>query len=518
MPKQIKDFMQGIDGTQYFEYDDNSTASARLDTLQEQIQPLVSGAWITFEQNGAVGDGVADDTAVVFSTLVAAAGRTIVPAPGKIYRITQPLTDSAATKINIAGLAPVLFSHTDVTTMVNTNSSDYNAFNLAPLASVAVFLCDGCNLIGAPDTATMNADSGKLRSLLNVFVLGKNGAEVGVYTSSADTTIDGVTFALFGRQGILTRGQITSRYGDIMTIDCGHALAATGAIGYPNTYYSGCSVLHLANKIAGDYSTINADRPSSLSHGMTFTWVRNQTCTTKSGLRGVQAHGLLSGTFENLQGYTGNLFVVCAATVAGYHVENYSTAGPAIGDNLPVCVYQYNSTLLLGAGYASNMGGTNLGNEVFSAGSNTLGIPQDCAQFQRGSLAQTGPVRSRLKKRITVSTPGGTDVYTFSRVIPEDIGFVGIVPVSMVRPANYASWTRAAFFTGNHKAGGSGWQPMTSVSLGTATTLGGGFSGALALSWSGADLRASVTWGASWAVGDSFEIEVGLIGCGSLSI
>jgi hypothetical protein len=475
---------------------------------------------ITPEDFGAVGDGVTNDTTAIHNALVAANGKAVVFQAGKIYRITQPLTNASVSQIRAVGQAPANFSHQDILTLINTYSNSYsNLLSTTPLAGVAAIKCDGCNLIGAPDTGTMNGDATKLRTLQNIFVYGVNGAKTGVYICGSDVTISGCTFALFEQFGLLMRGQITSAFTDNAFIDCGWNLGASGSVGYPNTYYSGCGILILANKTSNDYTTVGADRASTLEFINNFVWVRNDTITTKSGFRGVQSQGVLSADFSEFGSYTGSLFTLnTGLNFDGYHLENYSTAGFAIGDGTPYAFYGYNTQGLIGGGYAAHMNNTNLGNEIFLNGSGTANIQQTSTQLNRGYPITNGKSITDLKKTISVVTPGGTDIYTFSNLLSNSDAFMGIIMATCVRLANYTSYSRGAWITGTHRAGGSGWQPMTAVQITQNTSIAGLFQAVLTPSFSNGDLQISIQWGASWVVGTQFQIDVGLFGTLPLSI
>ena len=475
--------------------------------------------WVSPEDFGAVGDGLADDTAAIHAALVAANGRPLILPAGKIYRITQPLTSASVSQIRIIGQGPANFSHQDILSLVDPYSSNYSdLLSTAPLAGVAVIKCDGCNLIGAPDTGTMNGDATKLRTLQNVFAYGVNGARHGVYIAGNDVTISGCTFALFRDFGLLMRGQITSSFTDNAFIDCGWNLGASGSVGYPNTYYSGCGILILANMTANDYTTVGADRASTLEFINNFVWVRNDTITTKSGFRGVQAQGLLSADFSEFGAYTGSLFTLCTGlNFDGYHLENYSTAGFTIGDGTPYAFYGYNTQALIGGGYASHMNNTNLGNEIFLTGSGTANIAQTSTQLSRGYPITNGKSITDLRSTISVVTPGGTDIYSFSNVLSNSDAFMGIVMAACVRSTNFANYSRGAWITGTHRAGGGGWQPMTAVQITQDTSLGGLFQAVLTPSFSNGDLRISIQWGASWGAGTQFQLDVGLFGTLPLS-
>lgn len=485
-------------------------AGAQVRSVQDKLRDVVSV--LDF---GAVGDGLVDDTSVIHNALIAANGRPVMFPAGKIYRITQPLTAASVSQIRVMGEGPANFSHQDISTLIDIYSSSYaNLASTAPLAGVAAIKCDGCNLIGTPDSVSaVGADGTKLRALENVFVYGVNAAKTGVYITGSDVIIRGCTFALFEQFGILMRGQIASSFTDNAFIDCGWNLGASGSVTYPNTYYSGCAILILANKTANDYTTVGADRASTLELINNFVWIRNDTSTTKSGFRAVQAQGLLSADFSEFGAYTGSLFTLCdGLNFDGYHLENYSTSGFNIGDGTPYAFYGYNIQALIGGGYAAHMNNTNLGNEIFLDGSGTSGINQTSTQLNRGYPITNGKSITDLRKTISIVTPGGTDIYTFSNVLSPSDAFMGVVMAACVRLLDFANYSRGAWITGTHRAGGGGWQPMTAVQIAQNTSLGAGFEAVLTPSFNNGDLQISIQWGASWGAATQFRLDVGLFG------
>jgi len=482
--------------------------ATRLKSVDEIFDP---------KRCGAKFDGTTDDTTAFLNCLNVANGRK-VKLPAGIIRITAPLSGTTSLNINIEGYSPCYLSHADpIATAIDTYSSDYNAFDASKLTGYSVIKCDNCNLIGAPDSASMNA-SNKLRSLTDCFIWGTNGAKIGVYSTGSDSVIKNCTFALFASFGVLTRGQITSFYGRIGFLDCGWNVAGSGSATYPNTYYSGCAMLHASNILANDYTTLTPGyRPTSLTIDTIFMLTRQHTGANKSGLRGLQACGLLSSTINSLGGYTGNFLTICNGTqINGHHVENYAASGLIAADATPCAMLFLECGLSLGSGYAANVTVPTKPAIVFNGGANA-GISWQSTNSSTGVPSVAGVSRSNLSKQITTITPGGTDYYDFANVVTPDTGFVGFIAASLVKVADYRNYTRTFFATANHEAGVSGYQIMAGSQIATNTTNTGAFTAVITQTWNGGNLRIGITWGASMAAATAWQLDVGLFGTNSLT-
>lgn len=493
------------------------------------VTGVATGRWKRIFDNGAItfadfgakgGDGTADDTATIKSALRYADGREVNASSG-VYRITQSVTDGETYQVNVRGKTSAYLTNNGAEAFIaNTHSSSYTDMPTPSIAQkYTVILCDGCSFIGSPDSGTVGAYSA-VRGLRDCIVWGKSGAKIGVYTTGSDCQISGVCAVLFEWFGLASRGQITSSFTDITTVDCGWNLSSSGSAGYPATYYSGCGMIFLSNMTANDYTTISpAFRPTSCSLRNFFAWIRNHTATTKSGLRAIQAHGVIGGGgWDNVGGYTGSYYNICTSMeMENEYYEVYSTSGLVAGDATPHCNVFVNCNLNIGEGYLflSNL----TTNYYLRVDSNITGIPENITRRSDGVPTVIGrPFRPSITKAVTIATPGGTDNYTLSGVLQDSRGFAGFAAVSLVRKANYGTYSRAFFAAANHKAGGSGWQPMTSQLLHSQSTAGGTFTAVIGLSWSGRDLIVSVAWGNGWGVGVDFQLDVSLIGTGALSI
>lgn len=86
MTKQVQEFLQGIDGTQYFEYDDGSTASVRADNLQSAVSGggnIASSRAALVTDNGGTWELANGGTYTLTDAVALSAGVTLMgPASG----------------------------------------------------------------------------------------------------------------------------------------------------------------------------------------------------------------------------------------------------------------------------------------------------------------------------------------------------------------------------------------------------------------------------------------------------
>lgn len=517
-----------------------SGAGAVLRTLRDKVREGV----VTPEDFGAVGDGVADDTAAIIAALDWLDGRVLTPTAGKIYRLTGPLSDTSASAIRICSGGDAFISHTIIDAAqlnddplyrvtgsgtpgasVQVSDAAENAYMLSVAPGVPILKCDGCNLIGAPDTGSMNGAPDILRQLQGVVVWGVNGARQGVYLNGGgDKAIKDCAFALFEHCGYLQRGGITAKLERVAFVDCGWDVAASGAVGYPNTYTSGCAVLVVSNVTAGDYTTINGgNRATTFGADDVFIWTRGDTANNKSGLRGIQAGGLFSGKFTAIGSYTGHFFNVCQVSFDGYHIENYQSGGLVAGDLTPMCAYFQDSQPNIGQGFVSLVGaGITAGLPVFvHSYTGQSWAPSYSAQSaQLGRVQSIGPSYSSMEKLVLIATPGGTDTYTFKDQIAIGAGagskgFIGQVFAQLIQGANGNNFSRGAWVVGSFY--GSAAHVLTPAQLAYESTVGGAYGAALSVSFVGNDLVVSVAWGANWPVSDVWILDVGLFGAQTAS-
>ena len=488
-----------------------NAAKGGYPTLQDKVQ----SQYVDVVDHGGIPDnGTIDNTAAIIAALNYANGRPVFLLPGYVWRITAPLSGTTAATINLIGAVPA-YLPAPPTGLIDSGGSDYGFFDPTVIPWASIIKCDGCDLIGAPDTGSMNAATIPV-TISNIIAYGINGSQHGVYVTSGPLEINESTFCLFEKFGIIGRGTYLSHLNSVATIDCGWNLAASGTATYPNTYYSGCGLFLCANITAGDYTTIvGANRSTTFNIDRFFAYNRNHTETTKSGLRAIQCSGLVSGTWRDIGAYIGSFLNISACHLDGLHMENYATAGFVVGDATPYSLYVLNSTLDIGDNFLPNMPSGVDGFYITDTG--TSGISGKTTRIVDGEPVVIGASRSSIRQIVTIATPGGIDNYDFKNIADVNNGFNGFVAVSLVRVLNFSTYTRSFFTAATHHAGGSGWQPMTSNQINTDTTANGGYSAVLSLSWNNGDLRVSVLWGVSWASGDSWYLDVGLFGLLPLS-
>jgi hypothetical protein len=509
-------------------------------TTQSKMRDVVS-----VKDFGAAGDGVADDTAAFFAALVAANGRNVIVPAGYIYRITQSLSNSGASKINLLGETPALLSHPIINAAQLNNDPLYrvtgtgtpgsstavsaaaeNAYMLATIPGVAIIKCDGCNLIGAPDTGTMNGDTDKLRSLKNLVLWGVNGAKHGVYSwAPLDQIIENNTFVLFEHFGLLHRGGITTNMHKNAFVDCGWNLANSGTITYSNTYSSGCAIKVCANNTAGDYTTINSlYRPTSFHSTEHVIWQRGYTANNKSGLRGVQAHGLLSGSIKCATQYTGDFFDISQIDVSGYHYENYHTGGVVANNLVPMNIYAINSQVDIGLGYTALVGaGITAGSPVWViTGTGVSFLPEYCSTDRSlGFTKSIGPAYSDMQKGVVVGPGGTTQTYTFKNVLSTgngggSKGFLGMVAVQLTSNNNFNNFSRGIWAVAAHR--GSVDKVMTPVQIAYESSIAGIYGATVTATFSGNDLVVSVVFGSAWGPSEYWDLSAGMFGMPTISV
>lgn len=513
---------------------------AILRTLQAKVREIQ----ITPFDYGAVGDGVTDDTAAFFAALVAANGRAVTLPSGFIYRITQPLSNSTATAINLVGETPAFLSHPIINAAQLNNDPLYhvtgtgtpgssiavsaaaeNAYMLATCPGVAIIKCDGCNLIGVPDTGTANYSNQKLKVLRNIVAWGINGAKIGVYESPMDQIVENNTFVLFEYFGILHRGGITTNLHKNAFVDCGWNLAASGTITYPNTYTSGCAIKVCSNFTANDYTTITGAYRATTWHSSEHSvWQRGYTANNKSGLRGVQAHGCLSMTIDKATQYTGDFFDICQVSVDGYHYENYHTGGAASGDHIPMNIYAINTQIDIGMGFSSMVGaGITAGSPVWVIkGTGVSFLPQYCSNDRSiGFTKSIGPAYSDMDKGVVVGPGGTTQTYTLKNVLTTgngggSKGFLGMVAVQLNNANNFNNFSRGIWAVARHLGGVE--KIMTPVQIAYESSVSGAFAATLTANFVGNDLVVSVTFGASWGPSEGWYLNAGMFGIPTISV
>ena len=118
--------------------------------------------------------------------------------------------------------------------------------------------------------------------------------------------------------------------------------------------------------------------------------------------------------------------------------------------------------------------------------------------------------------------PGGTtQTYTLKNVMTTgngggSKGFLGMVAVSILNSNNFAHYSRGIWTVGAHNSGVA--KVMTPVQLAYESTISGAFAATLSATFVGNDLVISVTFGASWGVSESWQINAGMFGIPMVSV
>lgn len=496
---------------------DLSNSSA---AISASVQDTFKAVWF-----GVKADGTTDDSSAWVAALNTANGR-LVHAPAGVSVISSPWSGTTASDIRVRGACPAYIpqnmgftsgaAYNDLPTNTFINTQEYT-----------IILCNGCNLIGAPDSGTMNGST-KLRSLDDCVVWAESGGgNMGVYPANQpnELVIRNCTFVLFGMWGVLSRSGEYCRYENVAFHDCGWNLAESGSVGA--TYYSGCGMRFISNFTAGDYHTMNGDdSPTVLKLDRIWFYVRSDTQTNKSGLRGLQLSGVVDAEISKLGGYTGNYYYLSCVSQTGHHIENYATHGFSHTDALPRCLAAYDCDGEILAGYETNFAVSASDPWEIDA-SGTHGVAWQLNYHRYGiPPVMAGKRLSRLPQNniILVATPGGTDTFNFPSICDFDTsaisppGFYGVVTVVLQDGADFTKYTVRSGILGAFRAGDSGWQDIAETNIDNRTTFAGGFTATIALSFSSGDLHVAITWGSSWTVGDPFYLAVGLSGTPTQSV
>lgn len=475
---------------------------------------------------GVVADGVTDDTNPWLWALNTALGREVM-APVGFSVITAPLSGTTASDIRICGVSNA-YLPLSITLSAGASYTDLPT-GLVSASEYSLFLCNGCNLIGAPDTGSMNGST-KLRSLRRVIVWANNNSvnsSEGVYMANeaTDWTIDECTFVLWGKWGVLGRGGEFGLLQNCAFLDCGWNQAESGAVG--PTYYSGAGVRIIANFTAGDYATVvQADQPTVLKISRLWFTVRNDTQLNKSGLRGLQLSGVIDVEISKMGSFVGNYYYLCSGSQTGHHLENYAKNGFTHTDALPRCMALYDCSMEFLPGYETNFGVTTSDPwQINESGTASVAWQTKYARYGVPPV-MAGKALSRLPQNATilVVTPGGTDTYTFPNMVQFDanalapLGFFGHVYAVAQDQANVTIYTMSSALLAAFRAGGSGYQNPAPLNPQTFTTSAGAFSVAMVFAFSNGDLQVKITWGASWAANTVFNLMVGMNGVACTSV
>lgn len=311
---------------------------------------------VRVKQFGATGDGTTDDTNAIKQAHVFAKGQEVLYEKGH-YRITDNI-DDGVTPIRIKGVAGS-WQHNHIVDNFSPGFS-IDTDDLDDLIDqAAVIFCDNCSLVGSIDTpGNFNAFL-FLKTLRDIAVYGDNGAEIGVHIRPLATEISGCFFSHFEWFGVCTRSGITFSHYNCGYDTNGHGLAETGTAENSPDYGSGCNLKIGSSKTPEDYhGIVSNDRPTTFGIGDLFMWATNSYVQDGiSGFRGMQVHGLISGTFDRVGSYQGQYFATCEdVTLESPYVENYAHDGLVASDGLPIGIYQTNSRLTVIQDSLRNLG------------------------------------------------------------------------------------------------------------------------------------------------------------------
>ena len=111
----------------------NVLTKAIADSIYQPIGGEVTFPFFTFEDFGAVGDGVANDRTAIVNCLIAAAGRKIYLKSGSKYRITSTITHTGSVNLETLGAIPAeIYSPTNaIGNLLNITNNGSTTFDSA---------------------------------------------------------------------------------------------------------------------------------------------------------------------------------------------------------------------------------------------------------------------------------------------------------------------------------------------------------------------------------------------------
>lgn len=472
--------------------------------------------------------GEVDSTMMLARAFNVANGRPVHLPSGSIWAISKSMDEvSTATEFRIVGEGDTVSTHDTVNSAAYNYSSDYSPASLNDVAArskrMTVIHCVGCSMFGDVDDVanSLFKASSKLKQFDNIFLYGSGGAKIGLHVYPTDLVIRNSTIALFEWFNICTRGGVTSTFSNLALVDGGWNLPESGAIGIPSNYGSGCQFKIGGNITPGQYHTIASNQgATTFTFSEIFMSARGHMCNTMSGLRGFQGHGLLSGTFNRVGGYTGNYFNVCTHSMVGNHIENYSYNGLINGDRQPYCVLAVDCGITH-EGVHAYMTPFITTDPFKSFGTGATGLPNNNVNLRGGRVIARAPLLSKYKQTVLVTTPGALTTYTLPKVLSAADGFCGIVSVTLTKSDNYTIHSRAVAAGGWHRAGASGYaEDTTMLHAFDSDAASGNYKKTITKVIIELDGSISVTvsWGPLWPPANAYELVIGLVGGGSSSL
>ena len=469
---------------------------------------------------GAVGDGVTDDTTAIKAAINAAQGGEVYFPLGN-YVISSPLdvgTNGYELRLIGASSAYCPSTFVDLTTYTNTNTFTTACIqNYSTLGKrYSAIQCNGCSLVGQADTGVVNGCT-TAKQISNLCIYGTNNALVGIYLTSAnDCLISNCNIGLFKNFGLLIRGGTTTTYQKVGFSDNGWGLAASGTLAYTNTYYSGCQIMVVSNQTPNDYTTVGSvTRATTQQFRDIYMNVRGWMVQNLSGYLGMQCSGALGFSMDGLGSYSGCIFYLSSANINGLYIENYSYNGLTTSVQDPHGLYSLASTLQIGTNYVANLTRTAIVPYLYDSADYLL-YGAAVSNMNQGYVIQNGFVGSQYNTNITVGiSGGGSATYTvFQNAIPNNVGFHGLITLSLQKVSDIATYATAVYVASKHTDSVPTQKIPTSTQL-QAFSSGSGIYIITITNVnfaSNGGITFTVTWGSGYGTSESFLIDIGLIG------
>jgi len=458
---------------------------------------------------GAKGDGVTDDTDAIQKTVKLANGRT-VKFGYNVYNITTNIDEGYDGEIRISGSGESFYTHigSNDTTSFDDDYSNYSN-------KITVIKCTSCSFIGKPDTTTTANYNSNLKFLENMIIYAVNGDDqIGIHIHPVDTIIQNCFIANFGLFGLLTRSGITSTFKNIGFRANGWNLSESGTIG--TDYGSGCNLKINSDITPQNYHTINSSyRPTTFTLKDIYISSNNTyNGATYSGLRAIQAHGLIDASFINVGSYQGWCFQFCDVTLDSCHIENYAESGTLANDNTPIELYLYSSGTTLNNCYIVNLG-TNATSSRGIVNKSLSQYTNGLVNLRSGIISSTIPYIKNIYSEITSPAATATTLtHSFDNIFGDETfeGFQGLIYITLQKKVDYKDYSQAIYPLSRFSVSDTVYT-RTGTSLdnfdsGSGTTWQKTISAVRA---NGNNLEIDVDWGSSWN-NEVFRASITLIG------